>query len=194
MTEFRIEFLLVTATRFEWLLGYYTHATLLPLTQEHQHAGNVYIAALLAPYARDVCCAACRRPTQLQYGAELAAASVTRPGTRLVTFVSVRGMLPCASNTCRAALRVLLDEKRQEAHTSGVMLVRHMCTGCYLYEDPNTAPTAPFYRCSRCKFTFYCSAACQRSDWPEHRKTCFPAAVRALPATDKVEEERESLD
>lgn len=29
-------------------------------------------------------------------------------------------------------------------------------------------------KCSRCKEKFYCSEACQREDWPEHRKTCQP--------------------
>ncbi len=28
-------------------------------------------------------------------------------------------------------------------------------------------------RCSRCKKALYCGAACQKKDWPRHKKECF---------------------
>ena len=43
--------------------------------------------------------------------------------------------------------------------------------------------------CSRCRaasavLTWYCSADCQRADWPRHRVECSAAAARALQASD----------
>lgn len=32
-------------------------------------------------------------------------------------------------------------------------------------------------RCSRCKVVHYCSAACQRKDWPSHKIACTPSTV-----------------
>jgi len=29
-------------------------------------------------------------------------------------------------------------------------------------------------RCSRCQWTYYCSEACQRDDWRQHKKDCYP--------------------
>merc|ERR1712098_459837 len=29
-----------------------------------------------------------------------------------------------------------------------------------------------FQKCSRCGFVFYCSKACQKSDWPNHKQIC----------------------
>ncbi|KAI9022384.1 hypothetical protein DFJ74DRAFT_768114 [Hyaloraphidium curvatum] len=39
-----------------------------------------------------------------------------------------------------------------------------------------------FRRCSRCKAATYCSEACQRRDWPAHKKVCVP---RTDPAPGK---------
>jgi hypothetical protein len=33
--------------------------------------------------------------------------------------------------------------------------------------------------CSRCMKTYYCSAACQKHDWKQHKKTCSAAADQA---------------
>ena len=45
-------------------------------------------------------------------------------------------------------------------------------------------------RCGPCK-TSYCSAACQRKDWPRHKKCCGLAArIRALPRNDQAAFER----
>ena len=39
----------------------------------------------------------------------------------------------------------------------------NLCGGCHRQGD---------LKCSRCKRVFYCSAACQRSDWRIHKSTC----------------------
>jgi hypothetical protein len=31
------------------------------------------------------------------------------------------------------------------------------------------------FACSRCKKTFYCSVACQKQEWTQHKKTCVAA-------------------
>ncbi|KAF9228214.1 hypothetical protein BS17DRAFT_692323 [Gyrodon lividus] len=36
-----------------------------------------------------------------------------------------------------------------------------------------------FMRCSRCKFTVYCSNECQTSDWPYHKIKCSPASPKS---------------
>lgn len=41
---------------------------------------------------------------------------------------------------------------------------------CSLELDASTRPTLK--KCSRCKFAKYCSVACQRADWPDHRAMC----------------------
>ena len=39
--------------------------------------------------------------------------------------------------------------------------------------------------CARCKVTHYCSVACQKQDWPEHKRMCaaYVASVEAAAAT-----------
>jgi len=38
----------------------------------------------------------------------------------------------------------------------------------------NTTPIKKFMRCGRCRKTLYCSAECQRKQWPIHKAICKP--------------------
>ncbi|KAH8071787.1 hypothetical protein JL721_4296 [Aureococcus anophagefferens] len=49
----------------------------------------------------------------------------------------------------------------------------HSCAHCGVAAEKS-------YRCSGCKQVTYCSKACQRGDWPEHKIQC--ESVEALPA------------
>lgn len=40
-------------------------------------------------------------------------------------------------------------------------------------------------KCARCRVPYYCSAACQRADWPAHKSTCRRDAAQ-LPSTRGV--------
>jgi hypothetical protein len=55
-------------------------------------------------------------------------------------------------------------------------LLRHTCDAC------GSAPTERLKRCGSCRAARYCSAACQRAHWAEHKATCRPSA--AAPAGD----------
>ncbi|KAF2790092.1 hypothetical protein K505DRAFT_207046, partial [Melanomma pulvis-pyrius CBS 109.77] len=39
-------------------------------------------------------------------------------------------------------------------------------------------------QCSRCKLTLYCSAKCQKSNWPMHKKACAQKKADALPISN----------
>merc|ERR1712098_81257 len=42
------------------------------------------------------------------------------------------------------------------------------CANCGVLEKSEKQ----FQKCSRCGFVFYCSKACQKSDWPNHKQIC----------------------
>merc|ERR1712098_496274 len=42
------------------------------------------------------------------------------------------------------------------------------CANCGVLEKSEKE----FQKCSRCGFVFYCSKACQKSDWPNHKQIC----------------------
>lgn len=48
-------------------------------------------------------------------------------------------------------------------------------TGCFKCHSLHPAGgEGALQRCSRCHLARYCSAACQRSDWPLHKQVCHP--------------------
>jgi hypothetical protein len=49
-------------------------------------------------------------------------------------------------------------------------------TTCKFCNKPATA------RCAVCRATYYCTAVCQRLDWPSHKLTCAKELVTPTPA------------
>ncbi|KAI0600235.1 hypothetical protein F4775DRAFT_599361 [Biscogniauxia sp. FL1348] len=64
-------------------------------------------------------------------------------------------------------------------HSADEKPTADMCsTSCFSCADNE----AGLLRCARCKMARYCSAACQRMDWPVHKRVCVPRAeVRSSP-------------
>ncbi|KAF9432020.1 hypothetical protein BGZ76_011400 [Entomortierella beljakovae] len=56
---------------------------------------------------------------------------------------------------------------------------------CVVCKTPSTT------RCSQCKLSHYCSAKCQRKDWPTHKIACTPAS-KVTPPTSKNNTEKNS--
>jgi len=50
-----------------------------------------------------------------------------------------------------------------------------MCQTCNVYRQTHTK----FYRRAMCRQVHYCSTACQKDDWLEHKKTCILASADA---------------
>jgi hypothetical protein len=49
------------------------------------------------------------------------------------------------------------------------------CANCFLSEDD--MDNVNLKQCSRCKTVKYCSRACQKANWKEHRRVCNTAAA-----------------
>ncbi|KAI1637987.1 hypothetical protein F4809DRAFT_660504 [Biscogniauxia mediterranea] len=72
---------------------------------------------------------------------------------------------PCGGDECQFGG---LGHSADEKPTSD------MCsTSCFSCADDDKAR---LLRCARCKMARYCSAACQRMDWPIHKRVCVPRA------------------
>lgn len=54
---------------------------------------------------------------------------------------------------------IAAQEKAQERSVP-----QHQCLNCF--------KVGTLLACSRCKAAFYCCTACQKKDWPEHKKVC----------------------
>jgi hypothetical protein len=90
--------------------------------------------------------------------------------------MSLSGTLfePTAQNLAAArAIMLECGHKRASADTIVATWQRAWkpCAAC------GVVPLKPM-RCARCRAASYCSAACQRAAWPEHKLLCAPAAPR----------------
>ncbi|KAJ7175973.1 hypothetical protein C8R46DRAFT_1080233 [Mycena filopes] len=65
----------------------------------------------------------------------------------------------------------------------GAMLLACEAEGCDKVEGRDTEK---MLRCARCKMTFYCSATCQKLDWPTHKRVCGTAAQTERPLPSQV--------
>ena len=84
---------------------------------------------------------------------------------------------------------------RPEVAVLSTALLEQRCSACYSppVSDPTISqgmtPTAgKLQRCSGCKVVRYCSAACQKRDWPAHRDEC-----KALKAMQQLHTYRTAL-
>merc|ERR1712098_905000 len=59
-------------------------------------------------------------------------------------------------------------EKMKTHRILGKALALVKCANCGTSEKSEKQ----FQKCSRCGFVFYCSKACQKSDWPNHKQIC----------------------
>jgi len=50
------------------------------------------------------------------------------------------------------------------------------CIRCEREADCAVCGNEGWKRCSRCKSVHYCSAGCQQTDWPLHKKSCIPVS------------------
>jgi len=53
-------------------------------------------------------------------------------------------------------------------HCFGKVRALMKCANCGVLEKSENQ----FQKCSRCGFVFYCSKACQRNDWQNHKQVC----------------------
>ncbi|TFY52430.1 hypothetical protein EVJ58_g10022 [Rhodofomes roseus] len=104
---------------------------------------------------------------------------------------------PCADN-----LRII---QRQMARVNGLPTPRRprnredpfefppmaACAGCEREETVDM----PTLKCSNCDLTRYCSVACQRAHWPEHKVFCkTPKVVKWVwPSAGELQEPREQV-
>ena len=63
------------------------------------------------------------------------------------------------------------DKLGESSTTNSVNSLSSLSRCCPVCQQP-----APTKRCSRCKTTRYCSSACQKLDWQNHKRICKPRA------------------
>lgn len=54
----------------------------------------------------------------------------------------------------------------QQNENNADIIIKHPCAICGKESET---------RCSQCRCSWYCGRACQKKDWKQHKKTCFPA-------------------
>merc|ERR1712034_174287 len=61
------------------------------------------------------------------------------------------------------------DAEKMKSHSIwGNVQALMKCANCGVLEKSEKQ----FQKCSRCGFVFYCSKACQRNDWQNHKQIC----------------------
>ncbi|ETS64179.1 hypothetical protein PaG_01416 [Moesziomyces aphidis] len=107
------------------------------------------------------------------------------------SFSAPGGWAAAGISACRPG-DVLL-RLRPEVAVLSTALLEQRCSACYSSPSPADASNATagankLQRCSGCKVLRYCSAACQRRDWPSHRDEC-----KALKAIQQLHTYRSAL-
>ena len=95
----------------------------------------------------------------------------------LLDAIAARGGLPSHRARDLAALKLDEAEARARMKKSGRARVCDFC---------NKRSETKLRACGKCKFVFYCDAACQRKAWPCHKDFC---AATAREAKIKLEKE-----
>lgn len=157
-------------------------ADLGPLARALRDASSILIAKAID--SRKLWqCIACGLPTDA-YAISTAAAN--REG-KLVSIVEI-------AHHCRPPAEAVPNNKdaesvsncmkqvtammRQSAAQGNANFVGRICSAC----GKHAARGAPgqgkteFRKCSACRHAYYCSEACQKNDWPKHRKACAQMA------------------
>lgn len=98
----------------------------------------------------------------------------------------------CANTLCAphiAELKPLviqrLSTRMGMVPTQASALGYRPCAQCWRMQR---ADEPKFMRCSRCHSVYYCSVACQRLSWPDHRDVCQAEADREAPRIPKTGE------
>jgi hypothetical protein len=95
---------------------------------------------------------------------------------------SYYGFTICPNPDCEALAQLRLQHVRED-HLDMVRAGRDttpenvddVCGHCMRRKSP---AGKPLLRCGRCKKARYCDAACQRLEWPVHKKICGKPPVR----------------
>ncbi|CBQ68348.1 conserved hypothetical protein [Sporisorium reilianum SRZ2] len=77
---------------------------------------------------------------------------------------------------------------RPEVAVLSTALLDQRCSACYSPPIISDSGAGKLQRCSACKLIRYCSAACQKRDWPAHRDEC-----KALKAIQQLHTYRTAL-
>eukprot|EP00727_Mastigamoeba_balamuthi_P004399 m51a1_g13958 hypothetical protein (198) ;mRNA; f:949106-949893 len=113
-------------------------------------------------------CSACGKPATTMQLTPQVYATAPKP------FVLVSPAEPlCGDGTCQSKF---LDETTKAQSAAWGAETRkeiqgHLCAVCGKTQSA-------MMRCSRCRTVEYCSAACQKQDWPQHKQHCAAPASK----------------
>ncbi len=96
----------------------------------------------------------------------------------------------CGKDACLAGssslLRLKWSEQYKELGRASACYAQ--CRSCGRYREPDEGK---FKKCSRCWAVRYCSVACQKGDWSEHKKICFDKKEKLAETGGGSSEDRE---